>query len=101
MSLKSDWSAGLPKPNYFVVGEMRRKGVEDALVIVIEPFDFLGQEHVDENRCLVDGTEGERLELQELAELRFLIRHDKKRILDTHAELTSKIDTWFVCDGHS
>ena len=42
---------------------MGRKGVEDVLVVVVEPGDFLRQEHIDEDRRLVDGTEGERLEL--------------------------------------
>ena len=90
MSIRGDrkGGAGGTEPGGFGGGEMGGEGVEDALMVGVEPREFLGQEHVDEDGDGVDGTEGERLELEELAEGRFSIGSDQQRVLYPDSELS-------------
>ena len=90
------WCTSLPKPICFIVGEIGRKGIEDALMVVVEPVDFLRQKHINEDRSLVDGTEGERLELEELAELRFLVGDNQQGVLCTGTTTAWEIDARFI-----
>ena len=57
------WGAGFAEPGGFFCKEMGGEGIEDALMVVVEPLDFLLGHHLNEDGGLVDGTEGERLEL--------------------------------------
>ena len=68
---------------------MGGEGIEDALMVVVEPLDFLLGHHLDKDRSLVDGTEGERLELEESTELCFLIGYDQQGILRAGATSVS------------
>ena len=54
----------------FVV-EQRSQLVVHPAVVTVEPFDFLRVEQGPVYRFHVDGTEGERVELEECAEPRF------------------------------
>ena len=93
--------AGGAEPLHLVGREMGREGIEDTLMVLVEPVDFLWQHHLKDDRSLVDGTEGERLELQELAELRFLIGHDEQGVLRTGTTTARQIDARLISDGHT
>ena len=54
---------GFEEPLNLIGIQMGREGVEDALMVVVEPLDFLLGHHFDEDGSLVDRTEGERLKL--------------------------------------
>ena len=73
--------AGFAEPGGFFYREMGGEGIEDALMVVVEPLDFLLGHHLDENGGFVDGTEGERLELEELAEFCLLVGYDQQSVL--------------------
>jgi hypothetical protein len=38
---------------------MRREGVKDVLMVLVEPVEFLWGHHVEDDGGLVDGTKGE------------------------------------------
>ena len=80
---------------------MGREDIEHTLVVIVEPLDFLWQHHLTDDRCLVDGTERERLKLEESAELRFLIGYDQQGVLRAGSTTVRQIDTWFVSDRHA
>jgi hypothetical protein len=80
---------------------MGREGIEDVLVIGVEPFYLLRGHHIQDNRSLVNGTEGKRFELKELAELRFHIRCSQKGVLYPYTESSLQIDTWLVSHRHT
>ena len=52
-------SAGLAEPFLLVGVEVRREAVEDCLVVLVQPVDFLLQHHLANDGALVDGTECE------------------------------------------
>jgi hypothetical protein len=65
-----------------------RQAVEHQAVIVVEPLALLGCEHVSDDGSLVNGTKGERLELQEAAELRLFVGNVVKYFLKwTHISI--------------
>ena len=69
-------------------------------MVVVEPREFFWEEHLPDDRRLVDRIEGERIKLEEFAEFRLLIGHDEQRVLDTDAKLSCEIDARLVCNGH-
>ena len=80
---------------------MGREGIEDALMVVVEPLDFFLSHHLDEDGSLIDGTERERLELEELAEFCLLVRYDQQSVLCAGATSVREIDAWFIGNGHA
>ena len=96
-----DWAGGVVEPLAVGGVEMGREAVEDHLVVVVEPCALVVGEECDVDGCGVDGTERERLELEEAAEFGFHIRLDKQDILDADAKTTFEIDTGLVGDGHT
>ena len=77
------------------------EGIEDVLMVVVEPLDFLLGHHLADDGSLVDGTEGERLELEELAEFCLLIRYDQQSVLCAGATTVREIDARFMFRGLS
>ena len=84
-----------------VIVEIGREGVENALVVGVEPADFLGQHLLDDDGAQVDGTEREGLELQERPELALHVGRDEQGVLDAHAEAAGQVDAGLVGDGHT
>ena len=80
---------------------MGGEGIEDALMVVVEPLDFLLGHHLADDGSLVDGTEGERLELEELAEFCLLVRYDQQSVLCAGATTVREIDARFMFRGLS
>ena len=80
---------------------MVRESFKHALVIIVEPLDFLWQHHLTDDGSLVDGTEGERLELEELAEFCLLVGYDQQSVLCAGATSVREIDAWFIGNGHA
>lgn len=79
---------------------MGREGIEDTLVILVEPVHLLLKHHLTDNRRLVDRTERERLELQEASALGLFGRNDQQGVLCADTEASLQIDTGLVGDGH-
>ena len=73
---KSYCGACLGQPGVVFAVERRREAVEDGLVVAVEPRGLFSSKHVADYRRGVYRTERERLELEEPAELRLLVRHD-------------------------
>ena len=80
---------------------MWRQAVEYRLVIVVQPVYLLLRQLFADDRTLVDGTERQRLKLQELAEFRLFVKHNQQSILDTGTTAAGQVDAGFVGDGHA
>ena len=63
---------------------MRSEFLVDIFVVAVEPGDLFGRELIKDDGLGVDGTQGERLKLEEGAEVRGLVRTDGQRILAAH-----------------
>lgn len=91
----------LAQPRLFLGVEVGRERFKDMRVIVVEPCDFLGRHFLADDGRGVDGTERERLELQESAELGFLRSDREQDVFDAHAETTGEVEAGLVGDEHS
>ena len=80
---------------------MGREGVEDPLVVGVEPVEFFLRQQIGEDGSLIDGTEGERIELKELTKFGLFVWGDKEGVLDAHAKLACEIDTRLVSNSHT
>ena len=90
------WPGHLAKPCAVLVVEQRSQLVVHPAVVTVEPFDFLRVEQGPVYRFHVDGTEGERVELEECAELGFPIGQDDLRVFDAYAMPPFLVDARFV-----
>ena len=92
--------AGFPQPDAVLRVEQGSELCVHLPVVAVEPCVFFRGEHGPVDGRLVDGAEGERLEAEELAELRFLVGQDELRVLDAHAVAPGLVDARFVGHGH-
>ena len=70
-------------------------------LIAVGVLQFLIGEQLHINGSLVDGTERERLQLQELTETGLHIGFDDHRVLDAHPKLSGQIESGLIGHRHA
>ena len=81
--------------------EKRQQGGAHAVVVGVEPGDFLARKQLFRHGAQVDGAKRKRFEGEKLAEIGCAVLMGEQHVFDAHAKAVAHINARLVSHGHA